>query len=117
LWHEPLRACQYHFGPLHELRRGECRPAIELQAEELRHIGDDLSQHPLVAACDDRGRLGAERGQLFEPVRVVEDIDDVEFDVESRKKLFRPEAARSAGLGEETDSLGLGHVISSGRSS
>jgi hypothetical protein len=45
-------------------------------------------------------------------LRVVEDIDDVEFDIESRKKLFRPEAARSAGLGEEADALCLGHVTS-----
>jgi hypothetical protein len=63
----------------------------------------------LVATSHHRGGLGAERGQFGKPLRVVEDIDDVEFDIESRKKLFRPEAARSARLGEEADAFGLCH--------
>ncbi|MFZ4760861.1 MAG: tyrosine/phenylalanine carboxypeptidase domain-containing protein, partial [Burkholderiaceae bacterium] len=72
-------------------------------------VGRHLAEHPLVTAGDHWRRPESQRRQLCQTVRVVEDIDDVEFDIESRKKLFRPEAARSARLGEEADAFGLCH--------
>jgi hypothetical protein len=65
----------------------------------------------LLAACDDRHGTHAKCHQLFAAAGIIEDVDGDEVDTFFRKKLFRSEAAASAGLRKEYELVGGGvHV-------
>lgn len=70
-------------------------------ADELGHILDQLPEDELVAPGDHRHRAHPEFEQLIAPSRVVEHVHRDKVNAIFRKKLFRPEAAASPGLGKE----------------
>lgn len=113
LAHVALRRVQY-IDPLFDQFFGrQRRVAGAVQAYELGHVLEILSEDKLAAFRDDRHITHAQFEQLLTPLRVVQHIDGDEVDVFSRKKLFRPETAASPGLGEEDEFFGEGSHDSS----
>ena len=94
-----------------ELGRGELRPGIVGEAEEVHDILDDLGEDELLPPGNDRHRTGAERSQAFEPAFVFQYVDRFELDPTDREVLLYPEATGSVGLPEHRD--GVSHADSS----
>jgi hypothetical protein len=79
-----------------------------LQADELGDVVDVLREHVLPAPRHDRHGANAERQELVPAGGVLDDVYRDEVNAFARKKLFRPEAGASPGLGEE-DVFVVGH--------
>jgi hypothetical protein len=75
--------------------------AATLQTDELSDVFQVLTEDILIAIGQDRHGASAEFGQPLLGGRIVQYIERGEADSFSRKKLFRSEAAASAGLGVE----------------
>jgi hypothetical protein len=111
LTHQALR-CAQHQQPLRDQLFGrQRRVAGALQADELGNVFQIHCEHVLSAAGDHRDGAHAKRHQLFAAAGIIEDVDGDEVDTFFRKKLFRAEAAASAGLREQYELVGAGvHV-------
>lgn len=77
-----------------------------VETDELRHVFQALRQG-VGAAFGDYGHIAqAEFQQAFTAAGIVDYVDRFESYAFARKKLFRPETAASAGLGEKNKTLG-----------
>jgi hypothetical protein len=79
-----------------------------LQADEFRNIFQILSEDELFALGHYRNIAHSELEQPLAALRIVEYIYCNEVNAFFRKKLFRSEAAASAGLGEEDKTVSDG---------
>jgi len=80
-----------------------------LQADELRHVLEVLSEDEVLALRDDGNVAYTELEQLLTAARIVRNVDDEVVYLLFRKKLFRSEAAASPRLEEKCEFVGCAH--------
>lgn len=110
-----LRGAQHGDPLIEQCLRGKRAEPAPLQADEFRDIFHVLAEDELAAFGQYRHALRAESEQLLSCRGVVQNIEGGKVYALFRKKLFRPEAAASTGLGEQ-DEFVIGnfhcHVLS-----
>ena len=77
-----------------------------LQADELRHVFQILSEYEVITSRDNGNVAHAQSKQPLATTRVVEDVNVLVIDAFSRKKLFRPKTTASPRLGEQNEFFG-----------
>ncbi len=81
-----------------------------LQADKFGDVFKILSEDELPTFCNYRYIAYAELQQAFATLWIVQYVDGNKINFFARKKLFRPEAAASPGLGEQDELIRSGHV-------
>jgi len=77
-----------------------------LQADEFGHVVEILAKNVFLAPGEHGNGTHAEPEQPRLPGRIVQDIDGAKLDAFLRKKLFRSQAAASAGLNKKDEWIG-----------
>lgn len=98
-----LRGPQHDDPLIEERLRGKRVVPAALQADEFSDIFHILAEDELAAFGQHRHTLRAEAEQLLPSRGVVQNIEGGKVYAFFRKKLFRPEAAASTGLGEQDE--------------
>jgi hypothetical protein len=76
-----------------------------VQADELGNIFEILTENVLVSPGQHGHAARSELQKLLLARPVVQHVDRNKVDALLRKKLFRPKAAASAGLGEQNETI------------
>jgi hypothetical protein len=84
-----------------------------LEADELGHVFEILAKNVLPASGEHGHAAHAKPEQTLLPGRVIQHVDGTELDAFRRKKLFRSQAAASAGLSEQGELIRLAFHIGS----